>query len=85
MCAKFIAVFSFLIEILQWKVLHHNYSNVRLYVTGSSGNFIRLAESSNNFGSGSGINPYQFEPVHATGYSDSEDDSSESETIGKLH
>ena len=32
---SFIAVFSFLIEILQWKVLHLNYSNVRFYVTGS--------------------------------------------------
>ena len=40
---------------------------------------IRLAESSTNFGSGSEIYPYQFEPVHATGCSDSEDDSSESE------
>ena len=30
-------------------------------------------------------NPYQFEPVHTTGYSDSENDSSESETTGKLH
>jgi len=46
---------------------------------------IRLAESSNNFSSGSKINPHQFELVHATGYSDSEDDSSESETTGKLH
>ena len=44
--------------------------------------YIRLAESSNNFGSGSEI---KFQPVHATGCSDSEDDSSESETTGKLH
>jgi len=46
---------------------------------------IRLAESSNTFLTCSKINPYQFEPVHATGYSDSEDDSSEPETTGKLH
>ena len=44
--------------------------------------FIRLVESSNNFGSDSEINSYQFEPVHATGCSDSEDDSSKSETTG---
>ena len=39
-----------------------------------------MAESSSNVGSGNEIKPYQFEPVHAMGYSDSEDDSSESET-----
>ena len=39
-----------------------------------------MAESSSNVGRGNEIKPYQFEPVHATDYSDSEDDSSESET-----
>ena len=36
---------------------------------------IRMAESNNDFGSGSKIEPYQFEPLHATGYGDSEDGS----------
>ena len=39
-----------------------------------------MAESNSNVGSSNKIKPYQFEPAHATGYSDSEDDSSESET-----
>jgi len=46
---------------------------------------IRLAENNDDFGSGNKIKPYQFEPVNARGFSDSEDDSSESETTGKLH
>jgi len=32
-------------------------------------------------GSGSKIKPYQLEPASITGYNDSEDDSSESETM----
>jgi len=38
---------------------------------------VEMAES---IDSGSEIKPYQFEPVHTTGFSDSEDDSSELET-----
>jgi len=43
---------------------------------GSLNLYIEIAES---IGSGSKIKPYQFEPVHM-GFSNSEDDSSESET-----
>jgi len=39
-----------------------------------------MAVSNSTIGSGNEIKPYQFEPVHATGHSDSEDDSSKSET-----
>jgi len=39
-----------------------------------------MAESSSTIGSSNEIKPYRFEPVHATGHSDSENDSSESET-----
>ena len=44
-----------------------------------------MGESNNEFDSCSEIKPYQFEPVHATGFSDNEDSNSQSETTGKLY
>jgi len=44
-----------------------------------------MGESNNDFGNCSEIKPYQFEPEHVTGFSDSEDGNSQSETTGKLH
>jgi len=74
MCVSiFIAVLSFLIEILQWKVLHLNYTNSMItcgFTSLDSGKpcwCIRMAENNNDFGSGSKIKPYQFKPVHTMG------------------
>ena len=60
----FIAVLSFLIEILQWKVLHLNYARAMTTCGFTSLDprklcrFIRVVESNNGFGSGSKIKPY---------------------------
>ena len=50
-----------------------------MYVTGCRETF-RMAENCNTHGNDSKVEPYQFEPVHVTGYSDSEGDNSKSET-----
>jgi len=42
-----------------------------------------MAESNRDCGSDSTIKPYQFEPVHVMGYSESEEDGSESEMENK--
>ena len=83
MFANFIAVLSFLVEILQWKILHLNYASAMItcgFMSLDPGKpfwYIRMAES-NNYLVAAKLSLTNFEPVHVTGYGDSEDDSSKS-------